>query len=370
MKSNSWCTFAFVVYGFSLIALFANQTVTAQDLQNWRTIRQDEIFEMAKSLPSREALSSINVDQAVREMVEKLDDESFAVREQATQSLLSLEIDRSQIYAVLEFDSLTAEQRYRLLTVVREMLTRMPRGALGISMRQMQFAAAGPVEIRVEDLIEGLPAERVLRVGDGIIAFDGKPLMAQTDLQFRIQSKKPGERAVLTVKRVRVDDAGQHVLDANNQIQFDTIDVEIELGSAEMLRNSNLNNPGFERESILERQRAREAAEVAQNYSPKPREIVVKGSLTAMSLSAQSEPERFNDARSARRVDDHPLIRNLLEQRTMIAQGQRAITPAMRQQWAQTLNSLIELAKNDQLTLDERSFLAEVIERYVELTID
>jgi hypothetical protein len=351
--------------GFAVMLSIA--PAVAQDLQNWRAVRADDYLDFGLTLPSREELSSIDVDPAVRALVQKLDDVSFFAREEATQALLNAEVDRNQLYAMLEFDALSAEQRYRLLAVVRETLTRMPRGALGISMRQLQFAAAGPVEIRVEDLLPGLPAERVLRIGDSIIAFDGKPLLAQRDLQTRIQSKKPGEKATLTIKRVRVDEAGQPMLDEQNRIQLDTLDVEIELGSAELLRNTAPNSPVFDQTSDVERQRHREAAAEAHNYAPKAREIPIKGSFSAMSTQNQSNPRRRSASPGAIDVDDHPLIRDLLEQRLMIAQGQRALTPAVRQQWNQTLSKLLELAANDNLTPDERALLADVIDRYVEL---
>ena len=366
MTPISWCKSSFLTVGLALAFALPAPPASAQDFQNWRTVGADQWPDAGNAIPPRAVLGSVSVDPSLRSAVEKLDDASFAAREEATQSILSSEIDRNQIYAMLEFEPLSAEQRYRLLAVVREMLTRMPRGALGISMRPIQFGVAGPVEIRVEDLIPGLPAERVLRIGDGIVAFDGKPLVTQADLQIRIQSKKPGEKAILTIKRARVDEEGQHVLDANNQIQFDTMDVEIELGSAELLRSSTVNNPGFDRESALERYRQREAAEVAQQYAPKPREIPVKGSLVAASL--QSEPGFGRTAAPfrLRDVDDHPLIRNLIEERTMIAQGQRKLTPALRQQWLQNLKSLMLLAQKEQ-QVEERAYLEEVIARYAEL---
>src|SRR5688500_4657765 len=146
--------------GFAL-TMFASSPASAQQLQNWQTFPVDD-FSQTPELPPREVLEAISVDPALRDLAQRLDDPSFAVREKATHELLERQVDRNQIYAMLEFDSLSAEQRYRLLAAVRDSLVNMPRGALGIQMQQVQFNRQGPIEVRVQDLLPNLPAEKVL----------------------------------------------------------------------------------------------------------------------------------------------------------------------------------------------------------------
>ena len=311
------------------------------------------------TVPTREQLSEVKVDPATREQVRLLDDSSFAVRQEAMHALLERTEDLDEIYAILEFDDLSPEQRYRLLSVVRNALVRTPRGAIGISMNPVQFNAGGPVEIRIIDLIPGLPGERVLKIGDRIIEVDDRPLHALNDLQIRVQSKKPGDKVRLKIKRTRVDEQDQPILDDKNQLQVEIMDVEVELGSADRLGEVR-NQANFP--SPVQQQRQIEAIRIAETYAPRPQPIDVKGGAQSL-LVATSKSLRGNQED----VEQYPAIQLLKLQRNRLGFGDAAQVRAMRLQWQQGLMELHDIAQNPELTPEERGFFQRVIERYLEL---
>jgi hypothetical protein len=96
--------------------------------------------------------------------VEQLGSGSFEERELATVSLRSMPVADEVLMAVLEKGGLDEEQRNRMLGVLRWRVLHRPRGAVGI---RMEPAASGIRGVLVTEVIKDLPAERVLRVGDG-----------------------------------------------------------------------------------------------------------------------------------------------------------------------------------------------------------
>ena len=149
--------------------------------------------------PDGKPLTEVEIDPQLRELVQRLDDPSFNAREAAVQEIIKDADDRVQLYALLAKNELTVEQRYRLLGVLRDYLLTMPRGAVGIRMENMLpgMAVAG-AGVRVAELLPGLPAERVLEVGDRIMSIDGQPLTVTSDLQRHVQSKRPGQKITIT----------------------------------------------------------------------------------------------------------------------------------------------------------------------------
>jgi PDZ domain-containing protein len=53
----------------------------------------------------------------------------------------------------------------------------------------------------VESLLQGMPAQSVLKVGDIIVAVDGQPTPTTSDLQDAIRRRAPGQEARLTIRR-------------------------------------------------------------------------------------------------------------------------------------------------------------------------
>ena len=324
----------------------------------------------AALLPNFEQLRWVQVSSEVRALVNQLEHPSFEVREQASRTLIESAPDKMQLYAILVQDgSLSAEQRYRILHALRESLVRTPRGALGISMQPMPMNELGQIEIRVTDLLPGLPAERVLKVGDRIIQVDDRPLTAFDDLQFRVQSKKPGETVSLTVRRAQLNAEGQEVLDDNNAPAVQTIRIELELGSAELLRsfNAQLNvmNQGVVqppgRVEILRREEAR-AAEA--RLAPKPREITIDGQSTLVVDNRLPAGESQPDALDLE-IDDHPLVQQITRQKQQIVQGVHRADQIriLEDLWQRQLMDLYRQSQEPGLTQGQRDHLSRLINR-------
>ncbi len=216
--------------------------------------------------------TAVRVDPEINGLVADLDDPSYAKREAATAGLLKCPFDRDQFLAVLARDSLSAEQQHRLVAIVCDRLINRPRGAVGISMHFDQADATQPGEVVVLDLLPNLPAERVLQIGDRITHVDGEPLRRRDDLVRRVQLRPPGERLRLSVKRPLLDGDGFPVLDESLRPRYEKLEVDVVLGSADMLRNRD---GRLEKSSVLEDLR-RDALAVAKEYGQQPRQVVIR----------------------------------------------------------------------------------------------
>jgi len=226
----------------------------------------------------------------------------------------------------------------------------------------------GQVEIQVDELIEGLPAARVLQVGDRITQVDHLPMATYEDLHYRVQTKKPGEKVHLRVKRQRVDENGRGLRDANNDPIVEEIDLDMELGSAELLDKADV--PGqFRQQSRVELSRRIEAEDAAQTFAPRGRTVSVQGGTAAMSRGAINGT--FGSGGMGREMDPaverHPWIRTISQQRQYIAEGRMLETEALRESWDLQLASLFDQVRDARLTPDQRDELLRVIERFAEL---
>lgn len=203
---------------------------------------QEMAIDESELLPSRQPLREIEINEQIREHVDQLDAEAWPDREAATRALIDSPLADSQMYAAMEQLELSAEQRQRLMNVLHERIANAPRGALGIRMDVAARFANAPRANRLQavtviDLIAGMPAEQVLRVQDRITHIDDVPIASPDDLIVHIQGRRPGEQVELTVLRPRRDDRGAVVLDDAEQPITDTLELSIELGSVESLRD-------------------------------------------------------------------------------------------------------------------------------------
>lgn len=216
-------------------------------------------------LPTPQQLRAITITPEVRSLVGELDSPDFAEREKATRKLIDLRIENVQFYAMLERDELSAEQRSRLLAVIRERVVNAPRGALGI---HMDVAGRPGVDgevregVAVLDLIAGMPAERVLRVNDRITHIGDSRIFSAEDLIMLVQGRRPGDSVGLTVERVVRDDTNAIVRDENGKATFENLELTIKLGSVEQLHDTR----GPAAPSRVELDRRREAAAALQRY--------------------------------------------------------------------------------------------------------
>ncbi len=230
---------------------------------------QAEILEPAHSsisdataLPTDQELAFVTVDPSRADLVAKLDDPVFAIREAAMQRLLGGIVNRRQVCKVLARKDLSPEQRHRLLVCLRDDLLNGPRGAIGISVDPRRL----PDEIVIQQLVEQLPAIEVLEPGDQITHLDGRPAGTWETFLRSIQARRPGDKVLLTVERLEEPE------DTNGQDPaVRRLDFEIVLGSTELLRDPATGQ--VLRIRRMELARANDAARAVDRFGPRPRLI-------------------------------------------------------------------------------------------------
>jgi hypothetical protein len=222
---------------------------------------------LPSSLPSPEELSSVEVAPAVRAIAEQLDARSFAERERATEMLIEAPAGIDELCVLLsEAGAAAPERSYRLLHVLEHRLTSAPKGALGISMRQIQVPG-GPAGIEIDDVVDGMPAQDQLMARDVITRIDGQPVMTTDQLSVIIQGRRPGDEVRIDVRRPRRDDGGVLMRDAGGRTIYDEIEISMPLGSFD-----DLKNPA---PSVIDAARERDMTIAVERYAPRPRPIVI-----------------------------------------------------------------------------------------------
>ncbi len=225
----------------------------------------------ATGLPTDQELAFVTVDPSLSDLVAKLDDPVFAIREAAMQRLLGGIVNRRQVCKVLAGTRLSLEQRHRLLLVLRDdLLHAPPRGAIGISVDPRRRRN----EIIVEQLVEGLPAIEVLEPGDRVTHFNGKPIARWASFVAMIQARKPGGTVTITVQR-RVDQDGQ----SPQEPKMRTLQFELVLGSTELLIDPATGQ--VQRNTNLERASANDAAQAVDRFGPRTKLIRFRDRSTA-----------------------------------------------------------------------------------------
>ena len=228
---------------------------------------------------------AVEIDPRLSRLVERLEDASYTGREEATERLIEDGFDNAQIYAVLARRELSLEQRHRLLTIVCQRLLETPRGAVGIAFSPPP-GPGHPFEIVVRDLLPDLPARHVLMIGDRITHVDGRPLQDGHHFIISVQSKKPGEPIRLTLNRAKRDENQERVRDEQGQLVYETLEVELQLGSTEKLRDAD-GNPPREEGPVVSSRKA-EALQATLRFAPRPRLIQIRGQPTP---TAAPEPK-------------------------------------------------------------------------------
>lgn len=306
-------------------------------------------------------VENIEVNPALRALVQQLDDESYEVREQASKAISAGDFELSHVCSLLLDDTLSLEQRHRVLGVAREVLLRTPRGALGIEMRTAQpfNNVAGEIEIEVVRLLPGLPAERVLRVGDRITEIDGVPLRRNDDLIRYTQVRQPGSPVRLTVRRIVRAENGEAFRDPNDELRYERVEVTLELGSADLLREANGN---VQRSGPVLQQREIQAIRLARNYGTKPDRLELEPG--AKSLQTPKPVAAIRNADDW--AEEHHYIKELRRDMKFIASG------AMdRQQrgaiWNQRLFDLQQMIEDANTSPEDRDYLRRVQQRFLEI---
>ncbi len=182
------------------------------------------------------AIRTARVPADLRQIVARLDDADWSAREEASRRLEAHPAPDEALLRILDQDDLTEEQRQRLMGVVSRRILLRERGAIGIRMStRMGLGRDGISGVEVTQLIEGLPAERVLRVGDVITRIDERDIRVNTDLITHVQRMPPGRVIRVRILRPRTPPAGEAAdpnwIRGEGDRWFEPIEVEFALGS-------------------------------------------------------------------------------------------------------------------------------------------
>jgi len=297
----------------------------------------------------------IEVDAQTLALAARLDSPDYHQREAAAEQLEGETIHLAQLYGLLEGARLNAEQRYRMLEIIRHRLIHAPRGAVGIQMQPRAGAGAQPPGLEVMAVLDGLPAKGVLQPGDRITHIDGRAVLHQLDLITYVQNKRPGEQVELAVQRP-LPAPGAAALPLPAQRASESLRINLALGSAEKL---NEFNDGAPSNPVLSARRT-QAMMLSTSFAPQPRTIDVPR------LGPEPPPGGSARRRSGT-IDEHPVIQSLLNHREMLEADPDLDTPQLRAMWQMTLEWMLDEAENPLLSEFEREQLLALAERYAEL---
>ena len=214
---------------------------------------------------SEEVLANVRISAKVLSLVADLDSHEFAQRQTASARLSDPTVTTEEVFAILVRGNLSDEQRERLLTVAREKVLALPRGALGIRMQVSGNPEKPGVEVQM--LLPGMPAASVLKIGDRIESIDGKPVKTSNDLVDIIQSKVPGDSVKLSVARQQRDEREKPKLDGKGGFVEEHVEVQVGLTSATNLDKFEGQFSTSSRSMVLER-RLLALREAEEKFAP------------------------------------------------------------------------------------------------------
>lgn len=214
---------------------------------------------------SEDVLANVRISAKVLSLVADLDSHEFGQRQNASARLADPTVTTEEVFAILVRGNLSDEQRERLLTVAREKVLALPRGALGIRMQVSGNPDRPGVEVQM--LLPGMPAASVLKIGDRIESIDGKPVKTSNDLVDIIQSKAPGDSVKLSVARQERDEREKPKLDGKGGFIEEHVEVEVDLTSATNLDKFEAQFPTSSRSMVLER-RLLALREAEEKFAP------------------------------------------------------------------------------------------------------
>lgn len=183
-------------------------------------------------LPTDSELSRIDVPADLVRLARQFDADAFAERASAREQLIARKSTAEELMALLMRHDLSSDARHAIVSVLERRIMEAPRGALGIRMEGPLMRTTG---VRVTGLVPGMPAERVLQVGDLISSVDGQPLMDRSDLIRAVQSLPPGVEVGLVVRRTKRDAEGKVLVGDDGLERVDELKLKLRLGSTEDL---------------------------------------------------------------------------------------------------------------------------------------
>jgi hypothetical protein len=227
-------------------------------------------------------------------------------------------------------------------------------------MRWVQQKLDEPGEIEVTELLPDLPAQQVLRLGDRITHVGEADLRNNDDLLRYAQSRQPGDTISLTVRRVIRDENGNAQRDELGLLAYDTIHVELALGSAEKLREAD---GTMQRQSPVLTDRRRAAREFARSFSADPRSLHLDPD-SVVPRSLESTPT--NVAAGTQSVDQHRYVQAIARERHQLEQG--LLDPeGVQRVWRNRVLALRQRLAEEQLSPRDRQYVQDVLERCLQL---
>jgi hypothetical protein len=218
----------------------------------------------APPLPADKELLRVQVPADLVRLAQVFDADSFAERMSALEQITARKPSPNEVMALLLRSDLSNEARHALLAVLEQSIVNAPRGALGIRMEGPMMREAG---VKITGLVPGMPAERVLQVGDVIREVEGKPLLDRSDLIRSVQSMPPGLEVKLTVRRTKRDPEGKVVVGADGVERAEDVAVKLRLGSTDDLNQRG--DPGAGSVvNALAQQRKAQMAEARRRFLP------------------------------------------------------------------------------------------------------
>lgn len=218
----------------------------------------------ADPLPTDAEIARVPVPPDLLQIARAFDSDSYAERAAAREQLSARKATANELMAVLLRRDLTVDARHAFVSQLAFAIMNAPRGALGIRMEGPLMRETG---VRVTGLVPGMPAERVLEVGDLLREIDGKPLVDRSELIRTVQSLAPGVEIQLLVRRIRRDAEGRVLVGPDGAELTDELRVRMRLGSTQDLEGNGdpngVANP-------MAAARAAQIAEAERRFLPAP----------------------------------------------------------------------------------------------------
>lgn len=231
--------------------------------------RAAEPQRVVPSIPSDSELARVVVPGDLVKMVRLFDSDSYAERAAARDQIAARKPSSKELMAILMRSDLSTEARHVILSILETSILNEPRGALGI---RMDVALARQTGVRVSGLVAGMPAERVLQVGDVIREVGGRRLFDGGDLVRAVQSMPPGLEVEMLVRRTLRDAEGRALVGADGLERTEDLSLKVRLGSADDLDQRDGAQGGRVANAVAEERQA-QVEEARKRFLPQPRQV-------------------------------------------------------------------------------------------------
>lgn len=191
-----------------------------------------QLGDESEPLPTDADLARVEVPAELVRLARQFDADSYVERASAREQILARKPSPQELMALLLRRDISNDARHGLVSILELRIMQAPRGALGIRMDGPFMRETG---VRVTGLVPGMPAERVLKVGDLVYSVDGRQLLDRSDLIRAVQALPPGLEVELAVRRTARDAEGKVVMGDDGRERVDELKIKLRLGSTDDL---------------------------------------------------------------------------------------------------------------------------------------